>query len=173
MCIRDRFSVVLAVLSALMGVPALLRTFGFCLDFPASAAFWAVGALSSSFVYLKTGPFFVWLRRAKLMRCIAIAFLSASILYLLAFFLDSVVGIEMCIRDSSAHCELVHSYVDGLQVGARNFQNFSLLKKIGQVTAESHKMVLYKRGFAGTIAEWLAATDYLTAEGNDLSLIHI
>ena len=48
----------------------------------------------------------------------------------------------------SAHCELVHSYVDGLQVGARNFQNFSLLKKIGQVTAESHKMVLYKRGFA-------------------------
>lgn len=67
----------------------------------------------------------------------------------------------------SAHCELVHSYVDGLQVGARNFQNFSLLKNIGKVTAESHKMVLYKRGFAGTIAEWLAATDYLTAEGND------
>ncbi|WP_165044644.1 3-deoxy-7-phosphoheptulonate synthase [Adlercreutzia sp. ZJ138] len=67
----------------------------------------------------------------------------------------------------SAHCELVHSYVDGLQVGARNFQNFSLLKKIGQVTAESKKMVLYKRGFAGSIAEWLAACDYLTAEGND------
>lgn len=67
----------------------------------------------------------------------------------------------------SAHCELVHSYVDGLQVGARNFQNFSLLRNIGKVTAESHKMVLYKRGFAGTIAEWLAATDYLTAEGND------
>ena len=67
----------------------------------------------------------------------------------------------------SAHCELVHSYVDGLQVGARNFQNFSLLKNIGIVTAESHKMVLYKRGFAGTIAEWLAATDYLTAEGTD------
>lgn len=67
----------------------------------------------------------------------------------------------------SAHCDLVHSYVDGLQVGARNFQNFSLLKNIGIVTAESHKMVLYKRGFAGTISEWLAATDYLTAEGND------
>lgn len=67
----------------------------------------------------------------------------------------------------SAHCELVHSYVDGLQVGARNFQNFSLLKKIGQVTAESHKMVLYKRGFAGSIAEWLAATDYITDCGND------
>ncbi len=67
----------------------------------------------------------------------------------------------------SAHCEMVHSYVDGLQVGARNFQNFSLLKNIGQVTRDSHKMVLYKRGFAGTIAEWLAACDYITAEGND------
>ena len=67
----------------------------------------------------------------------------------------------------SAHCKLVHSYVDGLQVGARNFQNFSLLRKIGQVTADSHKMVLYKRGFAGSIAEWLAACDYVTAEGND------
>lgn len=67
----------------------------------------------------------------------------------------------------SAHCEMVHSYVDGLQVGARNFQNFSLLKKIGHVTRDSHKMVLYKRGFAGSIAEWLAACDYVTAEGND------
>ncbi len=67
----------------------------------------------------------------------------------------------------SAHCELVHSYVDGLQVGARNFQNFSLLKKIGQVTADSHKMVLYKRGFAGSISEWLAACDYISDCGND------
>ncbi len=67
----------------------------------------------------------------------------------------------------SAHCEMVHSYVDGLQVGARNFQNFSLLKNIGHVTRDSHKMVLYKRGFAGTVAEWLAACDYITAEGND------
>ena len=67
----------------------------------------------------------------------------------------------------SAHCQLVADYVDGLQVGARNFQNFSLLKKIGQVTADTHQMVLYKRGFAGTIAEWLAATDYITDCGND------
>ena len=67
----------------------------------------------------------------------------------------------------SAHCEMVHSYVDGLQVGARNFQNFSLLKNIGQVTKDSHKMVLFKRGFAGTISEWLSATDYITMEGND------
>lgn len=67
----------------------------------------------------------------------------------------------------SAHCQLVSDYVDGLQVGARNFQNFSLLKKIGEVTADTHQMVLYKRGFAGTIAEWLAATDYITDKGNN------
>ena len=67
----------------------------------------------------------------------------------------------------SAHCEMVHSYVDGLQVGARNFQNFSLLKNIGHVTRDSHKMVLFKRGFAGSIEEWLSATDYITMEGND------
>ena len=67
----------------------------------------------------------------------------------------------------SAHCEMVHSYVDGLQVGARNFQNFSLLKNIGHVTRESHKMVLFKRGFAGTISEWLSACDYITMEGNN------
>lgn len=67
----------------------------------------------------------------------------------------------------SAHCEMVHSYVDGLQVGARNFQNFSLLKNIGHVARDSHKMVLFKRGFAGTISEWLSACDYITMEGND------
>ena len=66
----------------------------------------------------------------------------------------------------SAHCQLVADYVDGLQVGARNFQNFSLLKKIGEVTADTRQMVLYKRGFAGTVAEWLAATDYITDKGN-------
>ena len=66
----------------------------------------------------------------------------------------------------SAHCPMVHSYVDGLQVGARNCQNFSLLKTIGQVTADSKKLVLYKRGLANTIAEWLAAAEYITQYGN-------
>ena len=67
----------------------------------------------------------------------------------------------------SAHCEMVHSYVDGLQIGARNMQNFSLLKNVGKVTAQSHKMVLLKRGLAGSISEWLSATEYLTMGGND------
>lgn len=67
----------------------------------------------------------------------------------------------------SAHCDLVHSYVDGLQIGTRNMANFSLLKNIGLVTAESHKMVLFKRGMAATISEWLAAAEYITMNGND------
>lgn len=67
----------------------------------------------------------------------------------------------------SQQVQLVHDYCDGLQVGARNFQNFSLLKEIGKATADSHKLVLFKRGFAGSVAEWLAATDYITMGGND------
>lgn len=67
----------------------------------------------------------------------------------------------------SEHIDLVSAYCDGIQVGARNFQNFSLLKNIGAKTAVSKKMVLFKRGFAGTIAEWLSATEYLTLAGND------
>ena len=42
----------------------------------------------------------------------------------------------------SAHCEMVHSYVDGLQIGARNMQNFSLLKNVGAVTAVSYTHLL-------------------------------
>lgn len=67
----------------------------------------------------------------------------------------------------SAHCDLVHSYVDGLQIGTRNMANFSLLKNIGKVTADSHKMVLFKRGMAATISEWLAAVEYITMNGNE------
>ena len=67
----------------------------------------------------------------------------------------------------SAHCLMVHSYVDGLQIGTRNMANFSLLKNVGLVTADSHKMVLFKRGMAATISEWLAAAEYITMSGNE------
>ncbi len=67
----------------------------------------------------------------------------------------------------SEHISLVQRYCDGIQVGARNFQNFSLLKNIGIATAKTNTLVLFKRGFAGTIAEWLAATEYITQHGND------
>ncbi len=60
----------------------------------------------------------------------------------------------------------VAEHVDVLQVGARNMDNYALLKKIGKVTAESHKMVLLKRGFASTIEEWMLASEYITSAGN-------
>ena len=67
----------------------------------------------------------------------------------------------------SAHCPMVHSYVDGLQIGARNCQNFSLLRTVGQVTADTDKLVLFKRGLANSVSEWLSATEYITMNGNE------
>ena len=58
--------------------------------------------------------------------------------------------------------ELVASYADILQIGARNSQNFALLKKVGQLK----KPVLLKRGMAMTIQELLMSAEYILAEGN-------
>jgi 3-deoxy-7-phosphoheptulonate synthase len=67
----------------------------------------------------------------------------------------------------SAHAEIVDSYVDILQVGTRNMANYSLLKRLGAVTAHSGKPVLFKRGMAATIEEWLGASEYITSQGNE------
>lgn len=56
----------------------------------------------------------------------------------------------------------VAEHVDILQVGARNMQNFSLLKKLGEL----NRPVLLKRGMSATLEEWLMAAEYLLAEGN-------
>ena len=58
--------------------------------------------------------------------------------------------------------ELVAKYVDVLQIGARNIQNFSLLKEVGT----SKKPVMLKRGMATTVKEWLMSAEYLLANGN-------
>jgi 3-deoxy-7-phosphoheptulonate synthase len=58
--------------------------------------------------------------------------------------------------------ELVAEYADILQIGARNAQNFALLKKVGEVG----KPVLLKRGMATTIKEFLMAAEYILSEGN-------
>jgi 3-deoxy-7-phosphoheptulonate synthase len=58
--------------------------------------------------------------------------------------------------------ELVAEHADCLQVGARNMQNFSLLKRLGRIK----KPVLLKRGMAATIEELLLSAEYLLAEGN-------
>ncbi len=67
----------------------------------------------------------------------------------------------------SAHAKTVDEYADILQVGTRNMANFSLLRKIGEVTAESGKPVVFKRGMAATIDEWLQASNYITMNGNE------
>lgn len=58
--------------------------------------------------------------------------------------------------------EEVSQYADLLQVGARNMQNFSLLKELGR----NGLPVLLKRGLSATIKEWLMSAEYLMAEGN-------
>lgn len=67
----------------------------------------------------------------------------------------------------SAHAEKIAAYVDILQIGTRNMANFSLLRKVGEVTAETQKPVVFKRGMASTIEEWLQASNYITMNGNE------
>ena len=59
--------------------------------------------------------------------------------------------------------QLVAEYADVLQIGARNMQNFDLLKEVGQI----NKPVLLKRGSNATIEEFLAAAEYVLAGGNE------
>jgi 3-deoxy-7-phosphoheptulonate synthase len=59
--------------------------------------------------------------------------------------------------------EMMMRYVDCLQVGARNMQNFDLLKELGRV----RKPVLLKRGASATIEEWLLSAEYVLAGGNN------
>ena len=58
--------------------------------------------------------------------------------------------------------DLVEQYGDMIQIGARNMQNATLLRRAGR----SHLPVLLKRGIAATIDEWLLAAEYIMAEGN-------
>jgi 3-deoxy-7-phosphoheptulonate synthase len=58
--------------------------------------------------------------------------------------------------------EMMMRYVDCLQVGTRNMQNFDLLKELGRV----RRPVLLKRGLAATIEEWLLSAEYILAGGN-------
>ena len=59
--------------------------------------------------------------------------------------------------------ELVASYADIIQIGARNMQNFKLLREVGKC----EKPILLKRGLACTMEEWLMAAEYIMSEGNE------
>jgi len=58
--------------------------------------------------------------------------------------------------------DLVESYADCVQIGARNMQNFSLLRRAGR----SRKPILLKRGMSSTLEEFLMAAEYILADGN-------
>jgi len=58
--------------------------------------------------------------------------------------------------------QLVEQYADVIQIGARNMQNFELLKEVGQ----SRKPILLKRGLSATITEFLLAAEYILSQGN-------
>lgn len=62
----------------------------------------------------------------------------------------------------AADLAVISEVADVIQIGARNMQNFSLLKKVGA----QDKPVLLKRGMSATIEEWLMATEYILAAGN-------
>jgi 3-deoxy-7-phosphoheptulonate synthase len=59
--------------------------------------------------------------------------------------------------------DLIERYADILQIGARNAQNFDLLREVGR----AKKPVMLKRGMAQTIEEWLMAAEYVLANGNE------
>lgn len=63
---------------------------------------------------------------------------------------------------SPADLDVVARHVDILQIGARNMQNFALLKEIGRID----KPVILKRGLSASIDEWLAAAEHILAQGN-------
>jgi 3-deoxy-7-phosphoheptulonate synthase len=64
---------------------------------------------------------------------------------------------------SPSQADLMMKYVDVIQIGARNMQNFELLKCVGRIG----KAVLLKRGLSATIEEWLMSAEYILSEGND------
>ena len=62
---------------------------------------------------------------------------------------------------ATEHADMLAEIVDVLQIGARNMQNFELLKRVGAL----NKPVILKRGMSATIQEWLMAAEYLMAHG--------
>ena len=64
---------------------------------------------------------------------------------------------------SPKYCQLFEDKVDVVQIGARNMQNFDLLKEAGKLS----KPILLKRGLANSYEEWIMSAEYIMAEGNE------
>ena len=73
-------------------------------------------------------------------------------------------GLNVICEVTSAHAiEAAVKYVDMLQIGARNMQNFDLLKELGQLD----RPILLKRGLNATYEEWIMSAEYIMASGNE------
>jgi len=64
---------------------------------------------------------------------------------------------------SEKYCQLFEDKVDVIQIGARNMQNFDLLKEVGKMS----KPVLLKRGLSSSYEEWIMSAEYIMSEGNE------
>ena len=64
---------------------------------------------------------------------------------------------------SEKYCQLFEDKVDIIQIGARNMQNFDLLKEVGKLS----KPVLLKRGLSSSYEEWIMSAEYIMSEGNE------
>ena len=64
---------------------------------------------------------------------------------------------------SEKYCQLFEDKVDVIQIGARNMQNFDLLKEVGKLS----KPILLKRGLSNSYEEWIMSAEYIMAEGNE------
>ena len=64
---------------------------------------------------------------------------------------------------SEKYCQLFEDKVDVIQIGARNMQNFDLLKEVGKLS----KPILLKRGLSNSYEEWIMSAEYIMSEGNE------
>lgn len=63
--------------------------------------------------------------------------------------------------------DIVEQYADVVQIGTRNMQNFTLLKRAGK----SLKPVILKRGMSATLKEWLSSAEYIMEQGNSNGIL--
>jgi 3-deoxy-7-phosphoheptulonate synthase len=72
-------------------------------------------------------------------------------------------GLPICVEVmDTRQVELMEKYVDCFQIGARNMQNFDLLREVGK----TRKPVLLKRGLAASVKDWLLSAEYILSQGN-------
>jgi 3-deoxy-7-phosphoheptulonate synthase len=72
-------------------------------------------------------------------------------------------GMPICVEVmDTRQVETMERYVDLFQIGARNMQNFDLLREVGK----TRKPVLLKRGLAATVKDWLLSAEYVLSQGN-------